>query len=333
MKVSIVIDNYNYEDFIGLAIESALNQTHDDVEVVVVDDGSSDNSAEIIASYGDRVRAIIKENGGQGSALNAGWAAATGDVVAFLDADDTIDATTAARVVSEFEKVPNLARVQWSLRTVDINGIPTGETSHDPRSMPTGDLRDHIVKYRTHVWPSTSGNAYSRSALQRVMPIPDEFSLGCDLYLSETTVVLGPIASLQRAGGSYRKHGSNVWLGKKPDGAYMRQKLHWTEAAHQHVKRLCDEEGIACPADVREALDVAFICQSLASLRLDPENHPYDDTRFGLAKRGYIAALRHPHHRGLHKAKRIVWLTGVAFGPKRVAVALIDFLYAGHKPW
>ena len=89
-RVSIVVNNFNYERYVGEAIDSALAQDHDDVEVVVVDDGSTDGSPEVIASYAERIVPVLKSNGGQGSAFNAGFAAATGAAVIFLDADDRL---------------------------------------------------------------------------------------------------------------------------------------------------------------------------------------------------------------------------------------------------
>ena len=78
LLVSIVIDNFNYAEFLGQAIDSALAQRHGDTEVIVVDDGSSDHSRQVIGRYDGRVRAVLKENGGQASALNAGFAASRG---------------------------------------------------------------------------------------------------------------------------------------------------------------------------------------------------------------------------------------------------------------
>ena len=86
--VSILINNYNYDQFLHDAISSALNQTYPNIEIVVVDDGSTDNSSEIIASYGDAIIPVLKANGGQASAFNAGFAASRGDIICFLDADD-----------------------------------------------------------------------------------------------------------------------------------------------------------------------------------------------------------------------------------------------------
>src|SRR3546814_148739 len=87
--VSIVIANYNYARFLRRCIDSALGQDHPQVEVVVVDDASSDESAAVIRSYGSRVVPCLKKsNGGHAAAFNAGFAASRGEVVFFLDADD-----------------------------------------------------------------------------------------------------------------------------------------------------------------------------------------------------------------------------------------------------
>ena len=88
MKLSVLINNFNYARYLDAAIESALGQDFPDFEVVVVDDGSTDNSRELIARYGARIVPVLKANGGQASSFNAGFAASTGDVVFLLDADD-----------------------------------------------------------------------------------------------------------------------------------------------------------------------------------------------------------------------------------------------------
>ena len=84
--ISIIINNYNYARFLRAAIDSALGQSYQPIEVLVVDDGSTDQSRAIIDSYGDRIRPVLKKNGGQASALNAGFAQSQGDSVIFLDA-------------------------------------------------------------------------------------------------------------------------------------------------------------------------------------------------------------------------------------------------------
>src|ERR1700691_1036540 len=104
--VSILINNYNYGRYIREAIESALTQTYTHTEIVVVDDGSTDNSFEVAASFGNRVRLVRKENGGQASAFNAGFAASRGEIICFLDSDDLFIPTKVGRVVEIFGRYP-----------------------------------------------------------------------------------------------------------------------------------------------------------------------------------------------------------------------------------
>src|ERR1700689_4315876 len=97
--VSIIVDNFNYARFIRAAIDSALAQSYAQVEVIVVDDGSTDNSRDVISSYGNRLSAVFKPNGGHASAFNAGFRASRGSIVMFLDADDALLPTAVEEVV------------------------------------------------------------------------------------------------------------------------------------------------------------------------------------------------------------------------------------------
>src|SRR5687768_1880208 len=88
MRLSVLINNYNYGRYLRQCIDSALSQDWRDFEVIVVDDGSTDMSREIIASYAGSIIPVFKTNGGQASCFNAGFAEATGDIIFMLDADD-----------------------------------------------------------------------------------------------------------------------------------------------------------------------------------------------------------------------------------------------------
>ena len=100
MKISILIDNYNYPQYVTRAVDSALAQTYKNVEVVVVDDGSTDHCPQLLKQYETRVKLVFKSNGGQASAFNAGYAVCTGDVVMLLDADDILRPDAAALVAA-----------------------------------------------------------------------------------------------------------------------------------------------------------------------------------------------------------------------------------------
>jgi glycosyltransferase involved in cell wall biosynthesis len=122
--VSIVIPNFNYAGFVATAIESALAQTWPEIEVIVVDDGSTDDSRRVIERYAGRVRTIFKSNGGQTSTNNVGYLAARGEVVFFLDADDGLRPDAVERVLAAMR--PEVAAVQFCLTTVDQGGRALG---------------------------------------------------------------------------------------------------------------------------------------------------------------------------------------------------------------
>lgn len=331
MRLSIIVDNYNYESFVSNAIESALSQTWEDTEVIVVDDGSTDDSRKRIDEYADRVITIYKENGGQGSALSLASEKATGDVVIFLDADDSIFADTGRRVMERFTEDPSIARVQWPLQVVDKSGNETGRQTPNPSMMPTGDLRAHVARFRTYVWSPQSGNAYSAKVLRRLLPIPEEFPMACDLYLAETSALLGDVHSLNEVGGTYRWHNTNYWVGSKTqldELQRIHQGLSWTISSHKYVYRIGIQQGLNISSDPTDALDVAFACRRLASIRMNETSHPVvGDTRMRLVLKALHSAVRHPHHTRVHKAKRLGWILGVGLGNQAISRRLIKRFY------
>lgn len=107
IKVSVIVPVYNVEKFIDKCLNSLVNQTLKEIEIIVVNDGSSDNSQKIIdeyvKKYPNKIKSFIKENGGQGSARNMGMEKAVGEYISFVDSDDWLDLNT-------LEKMYNLAK-------------------------------------------------------------------------------------------------------------------------------------------------------------------------------------------------------------------------------
>ena len=103
--VSIIITSYNYEKFLPRAIDSALQQTYPKKEVIVVDDGSTDNSPQIITRYGDLIRPVFQENRGRSFATNVGFLASRGEIIFFLDADDIFSPHKVETMVNYFLQV------------------------------------------------------------------------------------------------------------------------------------------------------------------------------------------------------------------------------------
>src|SRR4051812_45475229 len=110
---SIVITNHNYARFLRDAIDSALAQTYANVEVIVVDDGSTDGSRDLLRSYSERARVLLQDNEGQDSAINAAFEHLRGEVACFLDADDGLFPTAIERAVAAFDD--DTSKVHWPL--------------------------------------------------------------------------------------------------------------------------------------------------------------------------------------------------------------------------
>ncbi len=106
-KVSIVIPVYNTQEYLEECINSALNQTYNKIEVIVVDDGSTDRSPEIMKKYSDKITIITKKNGGTASALNRGIKSMTGTWFKWLSADDVLYPNAIEEIVSESSKIEN----------------------------------------------------------------------------------------------------------------------------------------------------------------------------------------------------------------------------------
>src|SRR3954451_10124620 len=250
MRVTVVVNNFNYERFLSTAIESALAQTHPDVEVVVVDDGSTDGSRAVMAAFAPRIRVVLKDNGGQTSALNLGMEVAGGDVVIFLDADDAL-APAAAQRAAELLADPAVVKAHWPLLEIDATGTELGRR-HPAVPLPAGDLREALIEGGPEacVFPPTSGNAFSAGFLRGVFPLPDvPTSIGsasADAHLSMLAALSGRVARWEEPLGFYRVHGANSFAAKtlperlRHNVAHLEQRF---EALAEQLRR----EGV--PAD------------------------------------------------------------------------------------
>jgi glycosyltransferase involved in cell wall biosynthesis len=211
MRVSIIILSYNYESFVAETIRSALAQTYPNKEVIVVDDGSTDGSREVIARFGDRITTVFKPNGGQPSSYNAGFEQATGDIVIFLDCDDTLDPNACDEIVRTFVD-SRVVKAHYRMRLIDADGNPLGGTI--PRQLGEGDL-GLALRERGELYPSSPGsaNAYRKRALDRLFPLPLVATdpQGADFFTAYGICLLGEVrvAGTGPLGG-YRMHRTSV---------------------------------------------------------------------------------------------------------------------------
>jgi glycosyltransferase involved in cell wall biosynthesis len=208
--VSVLIDTYNYGQFIEQAVGSALAQDFpaEQMEVLVVDDGSTDDTGERLAKFSGRIQYFQKPNGGQASAFNFGLARARGDVVAFLDADDYWLPGKLRRVTAEFEKNPGAGMVYHRmLERLES----TGETREALFIPLSGDLSNDIGSLREYRVYPTSSLSFRRTLLENLCPIPEAIRLQADAYLALLAVLAAPIQAIPDCLAVYRIHGQNLF--------------------------------------------------------------------------------------------------------------------------
>src|SRR5687768_3453455 len=126
-RVSILINNYNYGRYLDRSLTSALEQDFpsDELEIIAVDDASTDDSRAVLARFAPRVRSVLRpQNGGQAAAFNSGFAAARGEVICLLDADDWWTKDKVSRVVAAFEQSSELGFLQHPCHEVSSETEP-----------------------------------------------------------------------------------------------------------------------------------------------------------------------------------------------------------------
>src|SRR5262249_1988198 len=147
--------------------------------------------------FEDRVEVVLKENGGQASALNAGFERCRGDVVIVLDADDLLHPEAAARAAAAFAADGNLAKVQCRMDTINAAGEASGTIkppAHLP--LPSGDMRRAELCFPFDLtWLAMSANAFRTERLRQILPIPEgDYRICADWYLVHLTALLGLVA-------------------------------------------------------------------------------------------------------------------------------------------
>ena len=321
---SIIINNYNYGKYICSAIDSALKQSYSNIEVIVVDDGSTDDSHALIREYGKRIKPILKGNGGQGSAYNAGFTVSKGDVVAFLDADDMLHKDAVYHTMEEF-KGPDVAKVQFRLEIIDEEGKTSG--IHVPAGrMPSGNVLDILLRYGGYGSPPASGNAYRRSALSMIMPIPEsDWRIAADSVPSLSSPFFGNVRSIEKVLGYYRVHnkGQRINLGRPGNAASLSGKIQEFLKAEKYLGELC--------ARYKKDLQVNVISRNpsmlktLLSFKIVEPNHIYNaEYRVSqLVLTGISASIKYPLYSGFHRISIISWFMLVAISPSAIRRKLI----------
>lgn len=235
--VSIILDNYNYADFLGEAIESVLNQTYSNYEILLVDDGSTDHSKEIIQQYVlrcDKIIPIFKENGGQTSAFNTAFKEAHGEIIALLDSDDYWYPQKLEKIV---EKHKEYQFVQHYLSNNGSGIYRKVNTSINWHKI----LNDYGYLYNHSVSSSLS---FSKKILEPFFPLLNEQEMRycTDGILVMIALSLTEVGFIEEELGFYRIHGKNGFVGKSDFGKAARKVL---ERQHIYTNLQLQDKGFA----------------------------------------------------------------------------------------
>jgi GT2 family glycosyltransferase len=328
-SAAIVVLNYNYARFLRRSLDSALQQTWPRVEVIVVDDCSTDASREVIAGYGGQVRPVLHErNRGHGAGMNAGFAASSADVVFFLDADDVLYPQAVERVMRR--RSSGAAQYQFRLDLVDAQGrafdtYPAAETAWDD-----GDVTPLLLTKGRYSSTVTSGLAFERRALRSVLPMdPEAFRQGGDGYLVTVAPLYGPVVTIEEILGAYRQHGVNH--SQSAIGARASWRVWHDARRHEALRAHAGRLGLACAGELWRNDPIHLEERAAALLLHDGAERPRRKRR-DLA-RCAIRAMGAVPVSSKRRAMLVAWWLVVGFGPEPVARAVLSWkLQAATRP-
>ncbi len=149
--VSVIIPTYNRAGLVVQAIDSVLAQTCQEFEIIVVDDGSTDNTREVVAAYGDKVRYVYQDNAGVYAARNHGIRLSKGSFIAFLDSDDVWEKDKLACQLNLLIKYPEYAAVHTASSTVDKDGRIIESVVNPQRQSHDGKVFDEFFEFNMAV--------------------------------------------------------------------------------------------------------------------------------------------------------------------------------------
>lgn len=247
--VSALIDTYNQEHFIEQAIVSVLEQglSPSELEIVVVDDGSTDNTASLVAKFAPRVRYIHKKNGGQVSAFNAAIPETHAPVVAFLDADDWWATGKLRAVLDAFEHNPGIAAVGHGYFEVRDDTSRTQPVAPERTySLNLANAEAARVARSGCAFLSTSKLAIRRRVLDQVGPVSERFVF-FDIVLMSLALALGGAIVLDQPLGFYRLHQGNLYESRSANPENIRRKYEIVKANFEFLPPYLSAAGV--PSD------------------------------------------------------------------------------------
>jgi hypothetical protein len=226
--VTVLIDTYNHERFIEEAINSALEQDFpaSEREILVVDDGSTDSTPDILRKFEPRIRVLRKPNGGQGSAFNVGIPACHGELIAFLDGDDWWAPTKlklAVEAMASTSSVGMLGHAFYQTDKSTVNSMVSCRRGRVRIRLQDAESANTFRLCRCYF--GTSRLVLRSDLARRCLPVPEELVFEADEYLFTVAACLAEALILDEPLTYYRSHDSNLFLNPGTGGERRKQRV------------------------------------------------------------------------------------------------------------
>jgi glycosyltransferase involved in cell wall biosynthesis len=248
--VSVLIDTYNHERFIEEAVRSVLAQDFlaADREILVVDDGSTDRTTEILNKFASEIRILRKPNGGQASAFNLAIPQCNGEIIAFLDGDDWWAPNKLSAVVNAFSSHPAVGLVGHSITEVLANGTRRSELVREAPQFRIDSVAGARIFRLRKSFLGTSRMAYRAELLRRIGRVPEALVIEADEFLFTLGALFSEVLLLREPLTFYRLQGQNLYQVSDRNLSSLRRKHAVLLALADALRRRFAEEHI--PAEV-----------------------------------------------------------------------------------
>ena len=315
-KVSVVVPAYNLARYLGRAINSALAQDWpaEALEVIVVDDGSTDETPQVLAAYGERIRVVRQDNGGLVRAVDRGLAEVTGDYVALLDADDEWPTDRLTRHVAFLEAHPEVGLVHGDMTIIDADGAILSPSFFEANGtqLTRGRVLGRLLGGN---FVSGGASTFRAALLPAVHPIADDAAYP-DWWIAATIAAVAEIDHVPGCANLYRYHGANMGLGSGAQDMHriLGKEIPWRRWMLRHLVHDPTVSG----ADLRAAYsswEYGLVTAALGA---------------GLAPSDVVTATAHERERSLECAA--AGAAALRAGdPDRAARLLLNAI--GEDPW
>jgi glycosyltransferase involved in cell wall biosynthesis len=303
--ISIIITCFNYELFIRKCIDSALQQKYPNLEVIVVDDGSTDGSWQRIQEYQDRIIALRTENRGALGCSLTGFSLSKGDFVHFLDADDLLLPDALQQIATHLR--PDVSKVQFMLLPIDHTGNPIGDAFPQLAASESSlSLIQSIHRRGYYNTPPTSGNVYRRDVYENLGDLSYERAIDGVPYLLAPFV--GNVVSIDKPLGKYRIHNANLSSFSTLTRERMNGYVDRFQGRLRHLVELIDARGLRYEMTLRD--DYGYVLE-MRMLGVVASGRRPD---WGLAS-SYLSAVQREHQGVLRRIMHVAFTLGLLVLP------------------